>query len=743
MQRYSLRELTVLRGDAPPVYGSVPCSLQGVLIQSADVSDPFIGRALDAATEAASGGCHFLFTLRPKKEWLSADTVTLVLRDVHEVCEVLVNGQRVGSVCHVYEEGRFEIAPMLHEGDNEIRLLFPPRMKTDANYLHDGTVLPATFDPSVGLAELHIAKGPSITDVKAIPQLRDGHGYIHIKASLSGAADMAKVVAVLTASDGKMYYAGLPRGEGDLYVADPALWRMGETANAHMYRLSLTLYTEDEPVDVYTLAVAFADKQVQTGVSQGTKQLDFFLNGEPLFLKGCRYLTAALYPSAQDTERENSWVHLARSLGCNLLCIPANCPPPSESLLRICDSLGVFVWWDMPPMPDGEEDAYRTAMYRHACRMHVHPSLLTVTFPSDKVKQCLSDMWAQMAPAVYTFACDRTKRNAQSAVLTDLCDMTQIGRMTVACPPAALPTYASVCRMAGADDNLYGKTVSYHAGGVDVPSILLQASEQYPFPCSQAAAVYATDRSLADALHTHITEERLAEETPSAVFLPALFDLYPWTSDALVDGFGHRRAAFYAVRQALAPVLLVMKRQGYRVSFHAHNDRSTPYEGILHYTVSDRHNRVLQSSQTPVKVEPHSVTDIRTEDFSTRVFRHESDYYLSAWLDDGRVITSPCVCLFTEPKYFDYVSPDIQADITGQGGSFEVRLRSHGFMHGVFVSFENTGAVAEDNLVELTADLPVKLRVRAPAAVTAQQLADDLRIVSVNHIPYTVNSQKK
>ncbi len=735
MQRYSLREMTVLRGDAPALNGCVPCSLQGILIQSADVSDPFIGRGLDAATEAASGGCHFLFALRPKREWLTSASVMLVLRDVHEVCDVLVNGQPMGRLCHVYDEGRYEIASLLHEGENEIRLIFPPRGKLDADYLHDGTVLPVTFDPSVGFAEILVAKGPSFTDVKAISTWRDGHGYVHIKAGLADVGGTAKVVAVLTASDGKMYYAGLPDGEGDLYVADPILWRAGDAANAYMYRLSLTLYTEDEPVDVYTLSLAFADRYVEEHTSRGEKDLRFFLNGNPLLLKGCRYFAASLYPSEKDTEQEEHWVRLAVSLGCNMLRIPSNCPPPSDTLLHICDTLGVFLWWDLPPMPYGEKETYITTMRRHARRLHAHPCLLTVTFPTEEVKESLSDIWAEEAPAVYTFACTETRRNEEIAVLTDLSDMTQIGRMTVACPPAALPAYVSVCRMIGADDNLYGKTMAYHAKRADVPSILYHASKQYPFPCSQAAAVYAADCALADALYGYITNERLAEEAPSGLFLPALFDLYPWTSDALIDGFGQRRAAFYAVRQALTPVLLFMKRQGYRVTFRGHNDRNVPYEGMLHYTLADRQNRILQSSETPVRIEPHGVADIKTEDFSTRVFRHESEYYLSAWLDDGRVIASHSVCLFTEPKYFAYALPDITTEVTGQGGNFEVRLRSKTFVHGVCVSFQTTGAVAQDNLADLTADLPVKLRVKAPSGVTAEQLINDMHIISVNHIP--------
>ena len=737
MQRYRLQDFTLCRGEEAPIACRVPCSAQGVLTRAGVLADPFFGHQLDAATEAVASGCRFVCTVHPTAEWLTGAPVRLTLRDVREACEVLVNGHAVGRLSRTYEIGTYDIAPLLHEGDNELCLSFAPRSTGgEMYYLNDGTHLPATFDPAIGFAEIEVLSGPSITHVTARPVLRDGHGHVHIQAELFGVRGKAKVVATLTARDGKMYYAGLPGGEGELYVADPSLWHMGDDSEKHVYRLSLTLYRDDEPADEYTTSLGFADLQVEGVAAHGRKDMLVSLNGERVLLKGCRYTVPALYPSETDAEKEEAWVRLMIDAGFNLLCVPSNSPFPSESLLDACDRFGVAVWRELPPAPtDAQAQAvFLDAMRRQIRRMSAHVCLLFVTASTPCISGELLSILHEEAPTVHGFACGEAARSLTCAVLTDVTDGAELDGILVCHPPHALPTFASICDFAGEDANLYGRTVEYHTQGTDVPSVFLQAAERYAFPACREAAVYVTDRMLMDAVVTHNEKARCAYPATSGILLPDLFDLVPTASSAPVDAYGRRRAAFYGVRRALSPVLLVPERSGYRITFRVHNDRKTPYVGTLQYRIADRNNHVILSAEVPAHIDAHSVATVETADFSTRVFRHESEYYLSAWLDDGRAITSHTVCLFTEPKHFSYAPPCIRTEVTGSGGDFEIRLHASVFVHGAYLSFGDIAATTDGNLVDLTADIPVKLRVRTPRGVTADDLSHALRIVSVNHI---------
>ncbi len=736
MQRYRLQDFVLLRGDEAPVACRLPCSAQGVLVQTGLLPDPTVGCCQDIVTAAVAGGCTFVCRVSAPASWLCGAPVQLTLRDVRESCEVSLNGHMLGRLCRRYEVGVYDLTPFVREGDNELRLHFPPR-STDGEiyFVNDGSCRPSTFDPAVGFAEVALLRAPCITQVRARPQLRDGRGYIHIKADVHGADEKTKVVATLSARNGKMYYTGLPRGEGELYVADPDVWDVGGEDGAHLYRLSLTLYYEDEPFDEQTSYIGFSDIRTEGEAAHGRRDMLVYQNGERVLLKGCAYTAASLYPRAEDAEREESLVREFVQAGFNLLRVPSNAPPPTDTLLSLCDRFGVFVWYELPPVPEGEaaRTLYLDAMRRQLCRIGAHVCLLFVSTEAAHMKEALTTLMQDTAPAAVFLVCDEVARTDTCAILADLSEGVDLDRYLICRPPHALPTYPTVRAFAGQDGNLYGRTVEYHTLQSDLPTVFLKAAAAYPYPADIEAAVYVTDRALTDAQVTHITEARFST-VAAAVMLPSFFDLYPITSSSLIDGYGRRRAAFYGVSRALAPLVLSLRRQGYRITFRVHNDRKVAYDGRLHYTLADRENHILQQTDVPAHIDAQGVCDVETVDLSTRVFRHEREYYLSAYLDDGRAISSHSVCLFTEAKYFDYAPPVLQAKLTGTDGSFELRLRASAFVQGVYVTFDRVDITAQDNLVDLSAELPVKLHIRAPAGMTAEQVYAAMRITSVNHV---------
>lgn len=735
MERIELRELILTCGEAPPIACKTPCSLQGVLAEAGVIAHPFVGTSLLAANERCAGGCTLRTAFTVREEHVGAQ-LWLCLSDVVGSARVSVNGATVFTVSSPYRLPQADISALCHVGENELCLAFDAPGERS---LSEQASSPCVKDVSVGRIELCVRRTPSILYVSTDTRFsEDGTATLHVSTELFGAGESDKVVATLTSPGGSMYYAGLAHGEGDLHIADPAVFRVG-TADTPLYRLSVTLYRDDTPVDEQTLTVALSDLRITGEASHGRRDMTFTVGGEPTFIKSCTYRRPSLYPSVTDTAAEETAVRALVELGFNMVRIPADEPFPSEHLLSLLDRHGILVWKRLPSLPT-EPEARATFLAdtrEHLRRVGSHPCLAVVSAPPEEDNRLLVDTVHKVSGRLCFMTCTETARPNDTAVLWDTTEHTegvQIESFPICTPPPSVPSPAAIARFAGEDSNLYGRTVEHHALGVDVPALLQRAAASYPFPHGGEEAAYVTERYRLDVASAAIAAARGASPIADGIHIGELADLYPSVGRGMIDAYGQRCPLYYGVRRSLSPVALFIKRTDYRVHFLVHNDRPTPYVGRLVYTLCDRDNRAISSGAFDVTVEPYALDSTLSTELSTLVFGHEDEYYLHASLDDGRVITPPCVCLFTAPKYFAYAKQDVRADIRGQGCSFEVLLRASSFVHGAYLSFGTLPVRLHDNLVDLTGDMPVRIALETQTPTTAEALSASLSVISLNRI---------
>lgn len=727
MERIELNTLELLIGENAPTACSLPFSLVAAVTAREQAVHPFIGRQLLRANEYAAGGCTLRTVFSVCDAWRSA-RLLLTLEDVLGSCRVAVNGESVGTVGGLYDAPALDVSDAVHSGENELCLFFD----APGVYMLGNTEVK---DIAVRRVSLCVYTVPSIVRVETYSHRTDTSFAQHVKTYVHGADKSTKVVATLTSESGKMYYAGLTRGEGDVVVPDPTPWCVGGE-RASLYRLSVTLYHDDTVVDEYTQSVGLTDIRIEGESAHGRRDFRLSVNGERTFIKGCTVRRPSLFLSEGDAAAEEHLVQQLSSLGFHAAIVSEEEPFPTEQMLSLFDRYGMIVWKRLPCPPT--EEALRVrfleGVRQHLQRCVRHPSFAIVTAAGDASDSTLRDLVGVVSAKLFFMNCTETERSNHTAVLwdtTQFCEGVQLEGLSVCVPPPAFPSMTSLQRFAGEDGNLYGRTVEQHALGVHVPSMLLSA-EEYPFPNGTAAAVYVTQRHSADVVASAVAAARRRVPNADGILLGSLNELYPSVTSALTDGYGERRLSYYAAKHALTPVLLTAAPSGYRVSFHVHNDRATPYTGRLLYRLLDRFNTCIAEDAYDITVAPREACEVASTELSTLVFGHETEYYLHACLDDGRAVASSATCLFTEPKYFRYAPQAIRTELRGEGRHFELRLCAEAFMQGVFVSFGTLACTVSDNLLDMTSDMPVRITVETEQNCTVEELSAALTVMSVN-----------
>ena len=244
--------------------------------------------------------------------------------------------------------------------------------------------------------------------------------------------------------------------------------------------------------------------------------------------------------------------------------------------------------------------------------------------------------------------------------------------------------------------------------------------------------IYLTQLNAADSITQDIAYLRRRRAECMGAFALRLNDSWTSISGSAIDCYARPKLSLTEAGKWLSPLSLGVYREGYRVSFMLFNDTRTALDGYLTYTLADARNNVISEATLPVHAEGGSGEEIGSVDFSTQVFGHENEYYLCARIYDDAGVRSERTVLFTSPKYFEYQNPEIRARIEGYGNDFEIILSASAFAHRVYLSFTETDAVFEDNCIDVTKNLPIRIRIRTEGRpTTAEELTRGLRILSL------------
>ena len=711
MIRVKLKDFKLNFADRAGIAAKLPCSLSSAIASNEGDAISFDAVLRTPCTEFAG-------VVEIEPAILSMKQVCLRIAGVSAPAEVVLNGKTISTPDSRERIYVYNVKDRLFPGYNTLLIRFPHgrrgeipsgiRLRSDEQY-----------DPAIESVEL-LAFNTAVINSVSVRQTHSAEGAsLEVNMGIIGAKDNVRAVATLVSPSGKIYYGGLSDGRGRITVSDPLLWWPLGMGVPNLYDLSVNLYCGDAAEDVYEMKIGL--RSLEAEVVNGKPSVK--VNGVPAFLKGARLRPEGAKSSFAKSEDTEALISAAAECGINALYASARDRAPSAELLSLCDRYGIML-------------LHGIAMRR----ADGDPS------PLDAVRREIIDGPRRIASLASTAALCVTADTTDGG-----CELSE--QLRAYCPdapilmldgepvepiPTSLPDIRTVRELAGGDGaNILSLNAEKRTKG-KISETLSQIVDEYRFPIGTDELSYLSQLLASERMREALTSARIAGE---GICLADRFnDGEALISSSLLDFYGRGKALRYHLKRLFAPVSVLYKLDGCKISFTVSNDRPKEYSGTVTYKVFNRENTELHSGTLEVTgLAPAGVIKLGTVDLTELISGHERDRYLVYSYSDGVRSYSDTV-LFTKHKYFRYKAPRIRTDVTGSGRKFNVTLYSEAFAHRVRLSFKDTDARFENNFFDLTGDVPVRVAVETAETVSAEKLASELTVLSMYDVGRDLDS---
>jgi beta-mannosidase len=182
-------------------------------------------------------------------------------------------------------------------------------------------------------------------------------------------------------------------------VIDPSLWWPRGFGDQPLYDVRVELLHAGAAVDQVTRRVGFRTVELrQPPAADGGTLFQIAVNDEPIFCKGANWVPADLLWQGVTDDDYTALVDLAVEANCNLLRIWGGGLYADPALLAACDRAGVLVWHDLPfactkyPGDTAFGDEVRTEI-RHNVRARTHHPSLILWCGNNEVEMGVHDGW--------------------------------------------------------------------------------------------------------------------------------------------------------------------------------------------------------------------------------------------------------------------------------------------------------------------------------------------------------------
>ena len=738
MTKTELRQFELRFGEETPLSCQVPCTLLSVLSAEGKIPDPRVGLHGKGAVGLYARGCEFSTVVRVDETQAAARHLALRFSGVLGCATLFIDGNSAGTFDNANRTFLFDVKGAMPAGEHTVTLRFAPGEEDRHPAAQDGgAYAPALRDCGIVRRVELLSYDDAVIDRVRIRQLHEeGCVTLHIGVETIGTAENIKAVATLTSPGGRIYYSGLSGGHGTLIINDPTLWWPAVLGTPALYQLRLTLYADNDVADETVLFVGLRTVTVERG--NGERPGRCFVNGVPVMLFCADFAPEdRLLPACE--RKAERLIRAGVRMGIHMFRIPEDMWYPSEEFLSLCDRHGVMLWQDLLPFDSLNANERRRGEYLHEIaenlpRMAAHPcfALCARFAPADAdVATTVRDAAPDVPFAFLRWVPDG-KGAERLEDITDTPAGTPVAGFLSQRPPVSMPDIVTSAEFLPPEErNLFSETMEYHAGDkTSLTGMLTRAEGEYFCPSGWEEQTYLSQLTAGEAVVSCIENVRTARADHSLVHIGTFHDTWGAPGQTFVDAAGRRKLPYYMARRALSPVLLTLHRAGYRMGFSVSNETQKTFEGTLTYTLSDAANGQITTATRQVRVDPGTTPEVWSVDFSTLVFGHEREYYLSATLTEGSLVTAQATSLFVRQKHFRYLPPELHADIRGSGRDFEMTLTAGAFAHAVELRFDGMDAVFEDNGFDITRPTPYRICFSTAEVTTAGRLQDLLRLRS-------------
>lgn len=558
-----------------------------------------------------------------------------------------------------------------------------------------------------------------------------------------------------------------------LEIPRPLLWWPHGYGEQPLYAVEVTLYApEGTPLDRKELKIGLRTIGVRRERDRWGESFAFEVNGTAIFAMGANYIPEDSILARLSPERTERLIRDCVAANFNCLRVWGGGFYPHDYFYDFCDRYGLLVWQDFmfacadyDPSPEFAAEVRQEAA-DNIKRLRHHPCLALWCgnnememawaewdFPKREAhrrnyqylfEELLAKAVQEHDPATFYWPSSPSSGGGFVAPNGEEKGDAHYWQVWHGLKPfsayqdhyfrfvsefgfqsfPSLPTIASFT--APEDRNIFSPVMEQHQkNGSGNGKILAYLDEYYRYPYSLKSLVYLSQLLQAEAIKTGVEHWRRHRGRCMGALYWQLNDCWPVASWSSIEYGGRWKALHYAAKRFFAPVLLSAVREEETVALYLTNEQRRPVTGTILWHLRDHAAGVLAEGSGEAALPQLSAKKCLTIDLRELAggFAPEKSYLDYRFISNGRELSAGTL-LFTKPKYFAFLDPQLTFDLTEEEDGFTVRVKAKAFAKNVCLELAGVDVVFSDNFFDLPGGTEQAVRLDRAGLATALSLQD-------------------
>jgi hypothetical protein len=663
------------------MHASRPGALVSDLFNLGEIVHPWLGSSDD--TKVGSADWEYAINFDVEPGLFAHQQLELVVRGAQSAVEIYINNEAVDVL--KTRDGTYSVGHNVKPKDNEILLVF-----------HSSEAQEEPLAGLLGHIYLQGWSGALVRDVSLLGMHLSGEeARLSVQARVASAKTQ---YGELTFDiDGHTVFSTrvmIGHGTSDLHydilIDKPERWWPAGEGAQKIYTLSAHLSGEDFTPSVDTLPVGLRSVQL---MQNSDSLFSIMINEEAFYTKGVVFEEPLCLTNDCQPQYE-SLVQDALMAGFNTIILRSSAKKP-ELLYTLCDRYGLLVWQQLD-----QNETLEFGALQH------HPSLaLLFSYwhgeQTASARQIPKDQKAWIVPYL-----SHIKLNTTASA---------IGAIQLLDARASMPM-------------MEGENVPAEA----IAEMLTVHSSEYKDYAAQwrkapdkNAYIEKTQRTQAAQLMEAIGRARLQSPLSRGLVLDRLNDTHPAIATSLLDFQRRKKAAYFAVQQALAPVLLSIQLTADSVKVYALHDGKGKLKAQLEVHLMDLSGKVEHQKKLNLTL-PAGATELLYAEQLKEIKKNiePAEHFIAARITAKDSVLASDRAFFRNPDKLSFPKPNLSLDYIIENGRLYLHVRSEASAHRLLLQSKSGKTNFSRNYLNLLPGDKTTIELDSP--LTLKAVKDDI-----------------
>ncbi len=742
-------------GSKKCVPAHVPGCVHADLLAAQEIEDPIPGKALERAAVVNQSAWVYekVFMTEDVSDF---DRVVLRFDGLDGNASVSLNDMKLGASANAFECVEFDVKSLVKSGKNKLTVEFAAL--TDELGRPAGPLPRRQSSSTLGLWQpksetVGLWRGVSVlafSNVRVsqvvISQDHSTSGTIGLDVEIEAERfhpELHLEVLVRVCYKGNILHEARDILNADrlslsLPIKNPQRWWPAGMGEQPLYEVTVDVLTGRVCHEHISRRIGLREFRMEDAVEQEVPSRRFFVNGQPMFLKGASWMPADLYVARLTRVEYARLIKAAAVANMNCLRVWGGGVYENEAFYDLCDEYGICVWQDMMLCGAHSEKPGPAALA--ACGREVAGAVQRLRHHPCVVLWCCGDGGGQGVHGAYAAVVEETIRRedpGRPCFPPMPHDPFSLGGNPQFQSLPSFPEPRSVVPcLRESERNLSHPACLFHMSPADgAKRIVMSCLEEFLMPFGFENTLWLSQIQQALAVKQQIMLARCEEagEQGGALFWH-FNDCWPAASCSSVDADGRWKALHYVARRFFAPLMIAGRCHGPAVEVFAFNDGLKPFKGEVQWRMTQMEGTAVAEGSKKVTLGAASREKPLTVKVSEALRKFGAGHVL-LWLylidEQGNPVAWDIVP-FCSWRALHSQPPRMRAEIrTWDDNSFAVILTSRHPALWVWISLEGMDARYEDNFFCLESERPVRVRVTPATRLKLDQFRQRIRIGSL------------